>query len=130
MGAKVHRTVSIEAFVRQFDLVEIEQGSSLQFQLHLRKFEAWNEKKDPSLKFCRTTIGRNCIVKGMVSLGASVGDQSSIDKACVVPEGVKVPEGEQFVGNPGYVKKQHGSRSSEGGQQSANDSPCFLGLLS
>jgi acyl-CoA synthetase (AMP-forming)/AMP-acid ligase II len=131
MGAKVHRTVSIEAFIREFDLVEIEQGSSLQFQLHPRKFEAWNEKKDPSLKFRRTTIGRNCIVKGMVSLGASVGDQASIDKLSVVPECAKVPEGGQVVGNPGYVvaKKHDGSMSSEGDRRSANDSSCLLGLL-
>ncbi len=126
MGAKVHRSVSIEAFIREFDLVQIEEHSSLQYQVHSRKFGAWNEDESPSLEFRPIYIGINCIVKGVVSVGASVRDNAIIDKLSVVPEGARVSAGGHVVGNPGYdIKHASSSTMYKGVKQTS----CFLGAL-
>jgi hypothetical protein len=108
MGAKIHRTASIEAFIREFDLVEIGEGTSLQFQIHCRKFGTWNANENPFLRFRPTVIGCHCVVKGMVSLGASIGNNTTIEKLSVVQEGCKVPKSAYVDGNPAYSvpKKQ------------------------
>jgi acyl-CoA synthetase (AMP-forming)/AMP-acid ligase II/acyl carrier protein len=104
MGAKVHNSVSFDAFIREFDLVEICEEVSIQSPLHCRKFGTWDEGSDgPSLRFRKTTIGRDCIVKGAVSLGASVGGGAFVEKMSLVPEGAQVPAKTRVVGNPAYV---------------------------
>jgi hypothetical protein len=57
----------------------------------------------------------------MVSLGASVGNNASVERLSVVLEGAKVPEGTHVVGNPAYVVKQ--------ATISENQSSCLLGVL-
>jgi hypothetical protein len=38
MGAKMHPSVKLDAFVREFDLVEIKEEPSIDYQIHCRKF--------------------------------------------------------------------------------------------
>ena len=123
MGAKVHRTISIEAFIREFDLVDIRKGTSIQHQVHCRKFEKWNEQFPPSLIFRHVSIGAYCTVKGMISLGACIGNNSSVEKISVVPEGGKVPEKCHVSGNPAFIRGDAVSDKDD------NQSPCFLSLL-
>ena len=78
MGTKIQSTVLIEVFILKFDLVKIHQGTLLQFQIHCRKL--------PMLRFRSTSIGLDCVVKGMVLLGSSIGNNVAVEKLSVVQE--------------------------------------------
>lgn len=111
MGAKIHSSASIEAFVREFDLVSIGEDTSLQFQVHCRKYGNFEKNREDfaSLRFRSTSIGASCIVKGMVSPGASVGDDSFVECLAVVQEGAQVPTLSYVTGNPAYLLRQNSS---------------------
>ena len=51
MGAKIHSTVSLESFVREFDLVEIKERATIQHPIKRRKFGEWRDNEGPSLRF-------------------------------------------------------------------------------
>lgn len=122
MGTKMHRNVSIKSFIREFDLVDIQKGTSLQHQVHCRKFGKWNDKITASLRFRHVKFGANCTVKGMISLGASVGQNSSVEKLSVVVEGGKVPANCQVSGNPAFING-HATDKND------NQTSCLFGLL-
>ena len=103
MGAKIHSTVSLESFVREFDLVEIKERATIQHTIKCRKFEEWHDSKGPSLRFRSISVGERSAVKGMVSPGVSVGKGASIDNLSVVPEGGQVPDESRVIGNPGFI---------------------------
>ncbi len=103
MGANVHRSVAVDAFIREFDLVTIQEGASLQCSISCRNFGQWCADKGPSLRFRRTIIRQNCIVDGKVCLGSSIGSGAYIEKFAAIPEGSKVPNRAVVVGNPAFV---------------------------
>ena len=103
MGAKIHSTISLESFVREFDLVEIKERASIHHPIKCRKFGEWHDNKGPSLRFRSISVGKRSAVKGMISPGVSVGKGASIERLSVVPEGGQVPEESQVVGNPGFI---------------------------
>ena len=86
MGANIHRTVSIEAFVREFDLVTVDKGSSLSYRLHCRKYGSWGGHSDgdgddgPSLRFRSIHIEHHCMIKGFVSPGSRIGCKSIVER--------------------------------------------------
>jgi len=41
MGTKIHPTAKVDAFIREFDLVEIAKGASVEHPIHCRKFGTW-----------------------------------------------------------------------------------------
>jgi hypothetical protein len=51
MGAKIHSTVSLDSFVREFDLVEIKERATIQHPIKRRKFGEWRDNEGPSLRF-------------------------------------------------------------------------------
>jgi len=106
MGAKIHRTVSVEAFIREFDLVSVGKGSSISYRLHCRKYGIWSDTADPMLSFRAISIEEDCAIKGMVSPGCRIGFRSYVEKLSVVAEGVIVPKMSHVEGNPAYVVKQ------------------------
>ena len=115
MGAKIHSSASIEAFIREADLVSIGKDTSLQFQIHCRKFGRFEENADSSsLRFRKTSIGSDCTVRGMVSPGASVGDESYVESLAVIQECAHVPSLSVATGNPAYLSTKHtGHRESK-----------------
>jgi len=113
MGARIHWTVSLDAFVREVDLVEIQEGVTIQHDIKCRKFGEWRDEdineegtSGPTLRFRPVSIGYGCVVKGVVSLGAVVEKKAFIEKLTTVPEGSRVPEASQVIGNPGFATKK------------------------
>jgi len=103
MGAKIHPTAKLDAFVREFDLVSIGPHVALQHQIRCRKFGSWNKDDDgPRLWFRSTTIESQATVRGMVSLGSTVGVKSHVDKLCVLDEGSIIPPNTVASGNPAF----------------------------
>ena len=92
MGAKRHSFVALDGFVREFYLMNIVNQTSLQHSANCHKFGKWVNVVGPSLRFESVNIGSNCVVKGMVSSGSSVGDGARVEKLSVVPEDAMVPE--------------------------------------
>ena len=67
-GAKTHSSVSLESFVREFDLVEIKECISIfKHPTKSRKSVEWRDNKGPSLRLRSISIGQDCVVKGMLS---------------------------------------------------------------
>ena len=103
MGAKVHRSAMVNAFIREFDLVTIGENVSLDYQIHCRKFGAWgSDSEKASLTFRQTSIEKNSVVKGMLCPGVSIGEGSFVDKQAVVAEGAQVPCRRLVVGSPAF----------------------------
>jgi len=104
MGAKIHSTVALDSFIREFDLVNIGEHTSLEHSLKCRKFGSWDGDAGPSLRLRSINIGSNCVVKGMTSLGASLGNEVKVHKLSVVPEGAMVPDKVSVEGNPAFAR--------------------------
>ena len=122
MGANIRKRASFLAFIREVDLAKIRNGTSLQVQVHCRKFGIRTQRKDtPSLRFLRTTIGQDCTVKGMVYLGPFFGDTSTVEKLSIITEGVIVPDRSYVAGNPAFVIKE--------ADRCEVKRSCLLGLL-
>ena len=122
MGVRVDHSVSIDAFLREFDLIKISEHSSIESSIHCRKFGPWDEPDGPSLHFCNITIGSKCVVKGMVSIGSNLKDQAYVERLSVVAEGATVPSDICAVGNPAFAMKS--SKSIK-----IHNHPWSLGLL-
>ena len=121
MGANIHHAVSIEAFIREFDLVSIDERYVLSFSLKCRKYGLWKETEHATLRFRAIQIENGCAIKGFLSPGSKVGQKSCVEKVSVVEEGAQVPKEVQVAGNPAYVV-QHSTSSAE-------NSSWVLGLL-
>ena len=124
MGAQIHRTVSVDAFIRESDLVKIQRGTLLQFQVHCRRFGSWKENYTLTMIFCPTSIGCDCVVKGMISLGTFVGANAFVDDLSVVQEGAQVPKATNVVGNPVFVSDTFPNVGI-----SPSQTLCILGIL-
>lgn len=106
MGAKIHYSVTFDSFIREFDLVSIGHGSSIKHTLSCRKFGVW-EDETTSLSFRPIAIEENCVLKGMVSIGASIRSGCHIEKLSVVPEGAIVRSKSRVMGNPGIIVEEN-----------------------
>jgi len=124
MGAKVHRSTAVDAFIRDFDVVEIEASSSLEHPITCHRFCPWGEEESASIRFRSISIGKDCTVKGMVSLGAQVGDGAFIEKLSVLSEGAQVPSESYAAGNPAFCK-----RNAEKGKLSTQHAWWLCGAL-
>jgi hypothetical protein len=102
--AKIHPCVKLEAFVREFDLVEIKEEASIDYHIHCRKFGPWKDKEEgPRLRFRRIYVQKNSVISGMLSPGVTIGEAAKVEKSSVVFEGAQVPEGVLVSGNPAFV---------------------------
>lgn len=101
MGANIHPSARVSAFIREFDLVTIGQGASVTYPIRCRKFGRWGRGADgPSLRLRPILIGKGCNIKGMVSPGAEIGNGASVEPMSVVPEGAQIPYNVVARGNP------------------------------
>ena len=105
MGAKIHRSASVNAFIREFDLVSIGEKASVEYQIHCRKFGAWDvySPEVASLRFRQTSVGKNSVVRGMICPGVAIGEGSFIEKQAVAAEGAQVPCRRLVVGSPAFT---------------------------
>lgn len=103
MGAKIHWSVTVDGFIREFDLVEIDKHTDVSFGVDCRKFGVWSKEKDTlSLRFRPVCIGKFCRVRGYIGPGATLGDRSAVERLAAVPEGARVPEQTLVEGSPAF----------------------------
>ncbi|GFH54083.1 hypothetical protein CTEN210_10559 [Chaetoceros tenuissimus] len=102
MGCKIGSNVTIEAFLREFDLVDVRKNSTLSYPIKCRAFNEWNENF-ASINFRQIVIGENCTVKGKIHCGCIVCPGSVIEKLSVVPEGSYIPPASFVTGNPAFI---------------------------
>jgi acyl-CoA synthetase (AMP-forming)/AMP-acid ligase II/acyl carrier protein len=104
MGSKIHPSVKLDAFVREFDLVEIKEEASVDYHIHCRKFGPWkDEEEGPRLRFRRISVQKNSVISGMLSPGVTIGEAAKVENNSVVFEGAQVPDGVLVSGNPAFV---------------------------
>jgi hypothetical protein len=103
MGAKIHSSTKLDAFIREFDLVKISEGASIEHEVRCRKFgSASGEGRRSTLRFRSIYVGKHSTVLGMLSPGVSVGESAIIQRRSVLPEGVQVSDGIIADGNPAF----------------------------
>lgn len=102
MGARIHPSARINAFIRESDLVEIGALSELNYGITCRRFSPWDVSSGVSLRFRPTNIQLGCKVQGLVGLGSKLDDGSHVDRQSAVPEGGQVPPHAYVQGNPAY----------------------------
>lgn len=105
LGARIHITAKIDTFLREFDLVEVEEGASIEEKFYNRQFSVWTAYEGPTLRFRRVTVKKHATVRGMLRPGSFVGDDAFVDKLSVVPPGAIVPSGSVVQGNPASKRK-------------------------
>ena len=107
LGAKIHPSAKLDAFIREFDLVSIEEGASIEHQIRCRKFVSWaKDEAGPRLQFRSISVGKDCRVRGMLSPGVSLEEKSSVGIRSVVPDGAQVPAGILAKGNPAFMSDE------------------------
>jgi hypothetical protein len=106
MGARLHPLAEIDAFIREFDLVEIGAATKLQYGVNCRRFSVWDRENGLSLRFRPVEIGSWCKIQGLVGLGASVGNGSHVDRLSAISEGAQVPANTHVQGSPAYNASQ------------------------
>ncbi|CAB9513800.1 D-alanine--D-alanyl carrier protein ligase [Seminavis robusta] len=99
LGADLAWSTRIGSFIREFDLVSLGDNSVISHPIKCRKFSQSTDT-GPTVTFRPIVVGKSCQVSGMVSLGASIGDGSKVEKLSVVDEGAQVPDGVLARGNP------------------------------
>ena len=81
LGAKIHPSASLNAFIREFDLVKIGRYVTIDYQIRCRKFGPWEENTEgPTLRFRNISIEDQCVIKGHVSPGVKMGEGSHLEK--------------------------------------------------
>mmetsp|Transcript_24412 Transcript_24412/g.35892 ORF Transcript_24412/g.35892 Transcript_24412/m.35892 type:complete len:143 (-) Transcript_24412:30-458(-) len=80
MGGKIHPRTQIKAFIREFDVVTIGEGSEIKYPIRCRRFGPWRDTKGPTLRFRRIKVGDGCVVEGVVGLGSEIGESVHLDK--------------------------------------------------
>jgi acetyltransferase-like isoleucine patch superfamily enzyme len=115
MGAKIHPSVKLGAFVREFDLVKNKEEAYIDYHIQCRKFGPWkDEEEGPRLSFRRISVQKNSVIGGMLSPGVTIGEAAKVEESSVVFEGAQVPEGILVAGNPAFVsgKKKRNAKPS------------------
>jgi acyl-CoA synthetase (AMP-forming)/AMP-acid ligase II len=101
LGAQIHPSAKLKAFVREQDLVQIGKGTTLKHPLCCRRFTQWDSYQEgPTMVFSRINIGQNVTIEGMLCPGATIGDNALIEKLSVVEKGTQVRAGALASGNP------------------------------
>jgi len=100
LGAKIHPSTKLDAFIREFDLVKIGAHSKVECNLVCRCFSSWESDDSLRLRFRRIQVGRKCVIRGLVGIGACIGDLSYIERLAAVPEGAQVPVNMYAKGSP------------------------------
>ena len=116
MGADLAWSCKVNSFLREFDLITVGSGSSIDCRIRCRKFRAWKEEERPQLVFRPIEIGDFCCVNGMVCPGVTLDGGSHVEKFSSVPEGAQVPVDAIVSGSPavrtGLVERDSPSPSS------------------
>ena len=112
MGAKVHRSAAIDSFIREFDLVDVGKHASIQHPIRCHRFGPWSEASAPTIRFRPVSIGSGSVVKGMVCLGASVGDGALVEKLSVMAEGSRAPPRTRIAGNLAFASGPSGDQGA------------------
>ncbi|CAB9504961.1 expressed unknown protein [Seminavis robusta] len=106
MGCKVHSSVKLDCFLREFDLLDIGENTEISFGIKCRKFGPWCESGphagSPTLRFRQIRVGHGCVVEGQVGPGVVLGDGSKVEKLAAVPEGSQVPAAAIARGSPAH----------------------------
>lgn len=99
-GGNIDPSVKLSGMVREMDLVTIKKGSSLSFCIRPHRFGVWENNMDsPVLRFRSVSVGKNCDVKGLLSLGTNLGDNVIVEFKAVLAEGSQVPADASVEGN-------------------------------
>jgi hypothetical protein len=85
MGARVHRTAKLNAFVREFDLVRIGPHATHAGSIQARIFTSQR-----TLRFRPVVLEEGSLLDGIARPGVRLGKRSSVAKLSVVSEGVQV----------------------------------------
>lgn len=102
-GARIHPSAQLKVFLREFDLLSIGEGASIEHNLQCRVFEPWKRNMvGPTIRFRQVSIGRNSTVKGLVRPGVQLGEGAFAETLSVVTEGSQVPPGVAASGNPAF----------------------------
>jgi len=110
LGAKIHPSTKLDAFIREFDLVEIGAHSEVKLDLVCRRFSLWESDDGLRLRFRRIQVGRQCVIRGLVGIGACIGDLSYIERLAAVPEGAQVPSKSYAKGSPALCHGEYAQR--------------------
>jgi hypothetical protein len=103
MGAELHSSTKLNAFIGEFDLVKVEEGASVEHQIRCRKFGSAQGEGRSTMRFRSICVGKHITGLGMLSPGVSVEDSAIIERRSVLPEGVlQVPDGVVAGGNPAF----------------------------
>ncbi|CAB9498832.1 Putative fatty-acid--CoA ligase FadD21 [Seminavis robusta] len=105
MGAALPLSVQVDAFLREFELLQIGPSVSIEYTVRCRKFGEWEKVANtecPTLRFRRVVIEEGCTVRGLVGPGATIGHASHIEKLAAVPEGAQVPANTTAAGSPAF----------------------------
>ncbi|CAB9524378.1 Putative fatty-acid--CoA ligase FadD21 [Seminavis robusta] len=110
LGAKLDSSVNLKAFIREPDLVGIGRNTTVSYDVRCRRFALWQDNEEgPSMRFRRITIGENCTIDGLVSLGSTVYKEVTVKKMAVVAECSAVRSGVLVLGNPAFQKRKQPS---------------------
>ncbi|CAB9523597.1 Putative fatty-acid--CoA ligase FadD21 [Seminavis robusta] len=101
MGTKMPTSVKVDAFLREWDLLEVGHSTSIEADVRPRKFGPW-ENGNPSLRFRCITIGAHCTIRGHVGLGTTIGKGSYVEKLAAVRECSQVPGNAVAIGSPAF----------------------------
>jgi len=106
MGARIHPSVRLDIFLREFDLVEIGEGARMEESSTVKCRKFLNKE---GLSFRPASVGSDCIIYGMLEPGASVESKSYLAPRSVLVEGTQAPGHSELVGNPAVkVSEWHG----------------------
>jgi len=122
LGATIHPSVALNAFIREFDLIKIDGHSKIDHDLACRRFRPWLKDELLQLVFRGVEIGSNCTIKGLVLPGGIVQDGSDVENLSAVGEGAIVPKSVMAKASPAYgIRKPNGSDVGETAHVSFRD---------
>jgi acyl-CoA synthetase (AMP-forming)/AMP-acid ligase II len=105
MGARIHPSAEIKAFIREFDLVEIGARTQLHHRLVCRRFGT-EGKGNFTIRFRSIRIGSECKVQGILGPGVMLGDRVQTLRLSAVAEGCQVPDDVSLKGSPAQLHQQ------------------------
>ncbi|CAM9346479.1 unnamed protein product [Ectocarpus sp. 12 AP-2014] len=104
MGAKIAWTASISVFIRDFDSVDVQEGTRVGGNLHVRRFDASYMDVTPIMIGKGADIRTGSVVYG----GASVGEYCVIEPLTVIPPLSKLAPYSTWEGHPAKETKKGG----------------------
>jgi len=119
LGARIKPSSKINAFIREFDLVEVGHNANVGVPVNCRMFGAWSVDPDDgksaaSVRFRPIKISDGATVKGKVCPGASIGKDAFVTQLSVVEEGSQVPNNITVKGNPAFIDNTLEVRGGDG----------------